>query len=216
MRSAFLNCVAKFVLAGTFTPAFAATPPPAVSPGLLPHEATLRLAPSRGITMGSLPVRFEKTSLDEILNATRAGALAHQGDAGASVYWLCYTNLNDTVAERIWIISDGEMGGDRHLVTGVSAQRLPDGRASAECPALPANRKPIALEHGVWLATSPRTVRRKLGAPSFKNAAWESYDYAAKVPGRCAPGGFDLTSSLLLRIEQGRIHFLRIGHVTSC
>lgn len=195
---------------------FAAVPPPTVPQPSAHFQATLHAPPSSGLTMGSLSVRFEQTSLADVLREAPAGALSHQGDAGGSIYWLCYTNLNATTGERIWIVSDGEMGGDSHVITGVIAQRLAHGRASADCPALPGHLKPLAFEHGIWLDTPADAVRRKLGAPSSHGASWEWYDYAGKVPGKCGSEGFDLTNALALRHERRRINFLQVRQVTSC
>lgn len=204
------------ILSGTFAGSFAATPPPEIAHPGWAHKATQRSAFASEMTMGSLHVRFEKTSLDDVLRAAAAGAIDHQGDAGASVYWLCFTNATPSFTERVWLVSDGEMGGNAHLVTGVSAQRLSAGNASADCPALPANLQPLALEHGVWLGASPRDFHQKFGLPSSRGTAWESYDYAGKVWGSCEGGSFDLTNSLLLRVRKKRIDFLQLNQTTSC
>jgi hypothetical protein len=166
--------------------------------------------------MGRLRIILEQTSLDDMRAAASAGFIAHQGDAGASVYWLCYTNLSSAPAERIWMLADGEMGGDGHRITGVSAQRLPGAKATADCPALPTKLTPIRLATGIWLDTLPQLARSKLGKVSFKRENWESYGYAGKAPGKCDGGNFDLTSFLTLQVEQGKIQSLRINKITSC
>lgn len=216
MRRLQLSTASLLILGGAFGIAYAATTPPAISFSAQLHKATLHTAPAGELTMGRLRIQLEKTSLHDVLAAASAGAIEHQGDAGASTYWICYTNVNSTFAERIWIVSDAEMGGEGRLVTGVSAQRLNGGEASADCPALPAALRPVALEHGVWLDTPPPAVRQKLGNASFRSGNMESFEYEGKVPGRCEGGGFDRTNSLLLRIEKGRIDFLRLAQVTSC
>ncbi len=192
------------------------TPPPAIPFSSFPERAAFQSSPFSELTMGRLRVILEQTSLDDMHTAVSTGVIAHQGDAGESVYWLCYTNLSSEPAERIWMLADGEMGGEVHRITGVSAQRLPRAKATADCPALPAKLTPIRLANGIWLDTLPQLARTKLGKVSFKRDNWESYGYAGKVPGKCDGGNLDLTSFLMLQVEKGRIQSLRINKITSC
>ena len=166
--------------------------------------------------MGTLYVRFEKTTLDDVRRAAAVGDIAHRGDAGGSAYWLCYTSVGKTEVERIWVVSHGEMGGPEHYVTGVRADVSTNGRATADCPALPDNLKPLSLDREVWLGLSERTAARRLGASSFRKGAWRSYDFQGKVPGKCEGGAFDLSVSLLLHFQNGRVNALQAGQATSC
>ena len=58
--------------------------------------------------MGRFYVALEKTTLNDVLSATKLGTILHRGDASESTYWLCFTNLKDKDAERIWISSNGK------------------------------------------------------------------------------------------------------------
>jgi hypothetical protein len=178
-------------------------------------EPTMKRAPSTGVRMGKLRVWLEQTTLDDVRQAASMGEIAHRGDAGASMYWLCFTKVTKTQAERIWVLSDGEMGGPRHQVTGISAQRIPNGTPTAACPALPNKLTPLSLDHDLWLGATKEAVASKLGTFSYQQGAWRSYDYQGKVPGKCA-GGFDLSASLLLHFQNGRADSLRVVQVTSC
>lgn len=166
--------------------------------------------------MGTFRVRFERTTLDDIRRAASAGEIAHRGDAGESAYWLCYTNISPRRVERLWVIAHGEMGGPEHFVTNVSAELLPDGSATPDCPALPNSLKPLLLDNHLWLGASEGAAHAKLGAPSYRKGAWRSYDFQGKARGNCEGGGFDLISWLLLHLEQGQVNSLRAGQVTSC
>jgi hypothetical protein len=104
------------------------------------------------------------------------------------------------------------MGGPKHFVTRVSAELLPNGSATADCPALPSHLKPLSLDGKLWLGTP----ERKLGAPSYQKGAWRSYNFEGKAPGNCGGGGFDVLSWLLLRFKNGYVHSLHAGQVTSC
>jgi hypothetical protein len=204
------------ILFGTAFASFAQTPPPAGPFDAITWKAASKEIPSSGVRMGTLFVRFEKTTLDDVRRAASAGDIAHRGDAGESAHWLCYTSVGKTEVERIWVISHGEMGGPEHYVTDVSAERLPNGSAAADCPALPDNLEPLSLDNHLWLGASESAATRTLGASSFRKGAWRSYDFQGKVPGNCAGGGFDLSASLLLHFQKGRVDSLHVGQVTSC
>jgi hypothetical protein len=176
----------------------------------------MKKKPSTGVRMGSFSVRLEKTTLDEVRRAASVGDIAHQGDAGESAYWLCYTNSTPTQVERIWIIAHGEMGGREHRITNISAELMPNGSATSDCPALPTNMKPLSLDNGLWLNATTSAAKAKLGAPSYQKGSWRSYDFQGKVPGNCESEGFDLLSWLWLYFNNGRVNSLRVGQVTSC
>jgi hypothetical protein len=175
----------------------------------------MKKKPSTGLRMGSLHVRFERTTLDSVRRAVSVGDISHQGDAGESIYWLCYTNASPTGVERIWIISHGEMGGSEHRITNISAQLLPNESATTDCPALPGKMKPLSLSSNLWLNTSASEALTSVGRPSHQTGPWLSFNYEGKVRGNCE-GGFDVMNWLALRFEKGRVNSLHVGQVTSC
>jgi hypothetical protein len=165
MRHHSVDIVALAFLATTCLEALAETPPPHAPFDAITWDATLKAEPSLGMRLGSFYLRLEKTTLDEVRRATSVGDIAHQGDAGESVYWLCYTNEDPRPAERIWIMAHGEMGGPEHFLTNISAQVLPNAKATTDCPALPPNLKPLSLDHGIWLQSLVSDIVKKLGQP---------------------------------------------------
>ena len=214
MNSRYLRTISFVMLIAASATSSADTPPPKTPFDSQSWKASLKEKATDGMTMGSLRVKFEQTSLDDIRRAVSAGRISHQGDAGESIYWLCYTNIGASQIERIWLIAHGEMGGSNHSVTSISAQLLPDGKSTSDCPALPANMQPLSLDNHLWL-NSPESDVLKLGAPSYQKEPWRSYDYEGKVPGNCE-GGFDLLNWLLIKVGKGRVTSLHAGQVTSC
>lgn len=208
--------IALVILTTASLNSFAGTPPPIAPFDAITWKATMKKRPSASVRMGSFRVRFEETTLDDVRRAARIGDLAHQGDAGESAYWLCYTNMTATVVERIWIIAHGEMGAPKHFVTNISAELLPIGGATPDCPALPKSLKPLSLDNSLWLNASLGDVHSRLGTPSYRKGPWRSYDYQGKVPGKCEGEGFDLMNWLWLRFDKGRVKSLFVGQVTSC
>ena len=204
------------ILFGASHNSFAETPPPIAPFDAITWKATMKRKPSTALRMGAFRVRFERTTLDDVRRAASVGKIAHRGDAGESVYWLCYTNLSPAQTERVWVVADGEMGGPEHFVTNVSAELLPKGSATADCPELPNNLKPLSLDNHLWLGATEGAAHAKLGAPSYQKGAWRSYDFQGKVPGNCEGGSFDLLAWLLLHFQNGRVNSLQVGQVTSC
>jgi hypothetical protein len=195
--------------------ALAATPPPEV-PFTDSPPGTLKESPATGITVAAIDVRFEKTSLTEVAGKLRLGTIAHQGDAGNSIYWLCYDIATREGRERLWVTSSGEMGGTEHLVTGISAQSLPGPDGTGDCPLLPGQLSPHLIGSSLWLGSSARSVTEHLGSPSLHRGAWQAYGFEGKVAGKCDPDGFDRTNWLYLRTETGAVTRLVAGQVTSC
>jgi hypothetical protein len=208
--------LAIIILTGVTAISSAQTLPPTVPFKVMNWKATMKQSPVTGLQMGTLPVQFEKTTLAEVRRAAAVGGIAHQGDAGESVYWLCYTNTGVKPAERVWIMAHGEMGGPEHYVTDISAERLPNASATGDCPALPKNLEPVILDNGLWIGSSQRRATSKLGAPSFSGNSWRSYDFEAQVPGNCEGGSFDREASLWLHFRNGLVNRLRAGQTTSC
>lgn len=203
-----LSAIACFVA----FPSFAAITPPSQPFDAISWKARSESKPASVLRLGTFLVHFEETTLADVQRTVGAGLIDHQGDAGESIYWLCYTSGN----ERIWIIADGEMGGSTHAVTGISAQHLPKAKAEADCPSLPRTYRPASLQRGLWLGLTEAEASKILGAPSHLEGAWRSFDFQTKVPGKCGPNGYDLGNWLLIKFNGGRAETLIAGQVTSC
>jgi hypothetical protein len=207
------------LLAVAMTSAVAATPPPHGPVfDAMTWPATLKQASTKGVTLGELRVQFEETTLSQVERAASIGTVAHHGDAAESTYWICYTISGPGEAERIWIISNGEMGGregGEHAVTGIAVVRLKHKQPRADCPLLPGNLQPVALDDRIWLGASSAEVKSAFGVPSHVAGAWWEFDYQSKVPGNC-DGGYDLLNSLTIKLDEGHVNTIFADQVTSC
>ena len=199
-------CISLYLLMAASNSSVAATPPPETPfhPHSWQNPALKR--PTSGINMGALHVQFEKTTLDDVRRSASAGEISHQGDAGDSIYWLCYTNDRATPVERIWVIAHGEIGGSEHAVTSIRAQILPKGKATADCPALPDSLIPLSLDHNLWLSSTESEALEKLGTPSYRDMSWRSYYYQDR--------SLDSSSWLWMQTKKGRVTSLHAGQVT--
>lgn len=189
-------------------------------------------SPIGGARMGAWHLTFENSTLADVLQRA-AEPIKHRADAGESLYWVCYTIQSPAAdqspaAERVWILSDGEMGGPEHRVTGIIAKRLTAARSVPGCPALPPALLPIALDNGVWLGSTLEEAAAAVGGaaalagragadgPSQANPSWHTFRYAGKLPSASCSGGFDVTNEVSLQSEDGRVSALQAGQVTSC
>ena len=189
-------------------------PPPSRPVEALTWSPSMKRQPSTGAKLGRLRIDFEKTTLAEILLNTEVGAIQHSGDAGESVYWLCYT-LNGPTPARLWITADGEMGGPARAVTGITIAALKSGQPVAGCPALPLDMQPASLQGDIRLGMYERSIVKMLGVPSHRGADWISYDFEGKAKGNC-PSGFDVLNSLVLKTRRGTVDTIYANQVTSC
>ncbi|ULU26785.1 hypothetical protein DYST_03733 [Dyella terrae] len=191
----------------------ASTPPPAPPISEMTWSPMSRGAPAGGLMLGPTAVHFEKTTLVDVVAATRLGMIDHRGDAGESEYWLCYSLPQK--GQRIWIVSSGEMGGTEHLVTSLVGEQASTVSASNDCPALPEATAAALLDHHGWLGMTSTDVRDQFGAPSHRLGAWQAFNFDGKVKGACS-GGADRLNWLWVKLLNQRVNLIIAGQVTSC
>lgn len=193
-------------------PAFAANDaPPAIPAELFQHKAhaTENIIASQ-FMLGAYNGIFEKTTLAEISKAAAMGEIQHQGDAGESLYWLCYTSPDHDAPQRIWIES-GEMGGSKHAVLTVAAQALPAGVAATDgCPALPAAMRGLSVGHGIKLGMSRRQLTKKLGTPTKTQGEWLAYVHEKQLK-----DDFTETGMIAVRIANDKVVSFSASKITS-
>lgn len=179
--------------------------------------ASMAKAPVSGFALGGFNVQFERTTLNDVKRAVSLGRVDQQGDAAEHALWLCYTLGAPQAWERIWIISNGEMGGDTHVVTGVTAVRTPNSAPTRDCPELPSAMRSVHFDTAVWLDSTTAQVDKALGTPSHIAGAWSAYNFKTKIPedGQC-PGGYDRLNWLFIKSERGAVSSIHAGQVTSC
>jgi hypothetical protein len=126
--------------------------------------------------LGSVRVVLGQTTLDDVHVALLSGAVQHSGDAANSSYWLCYTVLEPSAA-RMWILSDGEMGGVNHAVTGLVAMEIRGPmRVAADCPTLPQSARTPVLSNGITLGSSRPQIGTAFGKVPIR-ARWTRYEF---------------------------------------
>jgi hypothetical protein len=160
-------------------PVGAKTPPPE-PPTHVGYKGGTLNSPDMGASMGAMHIQFEKTRLRDIWETTLTGEVSHQGDAGDSESWLCFTARQSQQTERIWIVSDGEMGGTDQVVTALVAETIPKGAATKDCPMLPSKFTPIVFDNGVWLGQSSNELNRLLSGDILNRQSWGLWNFEGK------------------------------------
>jgi hypothetical protein len=135
-----------------------------------------------------------------------ARTIQHRGDAGDSLYWLCYRRGQ----HRLWL-SSGEIGGPNHLVTELVQELTEnDTETSTDCAVLPEKFSPVVVDGKLHLGMSRSEVVRTLGRPSKSEAARVVYSHHGKLA-----NGFDETGWLILRFRDEKLVSMRGGKTTT-
>ena len=148
----------------------------ATSPPPFPFDSinpTLDSKPVTRLLMGRFVVSLEISSLPKVEEVIGLGSLSYRGDGAEATAWLCYTLDESLPHQRLWIMSNAEMGGPERLVDGIAAEVSGGGPATPDCPSLPKRFLPLSFDHAIWLDTKESSVRSTLGSPS-------------KVGGKCS------------------------------
>lgn len=186
----------------------AQTPPPPVDEHAferVPPTVVKRLATR--FSLGAFAGRFEETPLGAVREAVGEGTIQHQGDAGDSIYWLCYRRAQ----HRLWVVSSGEMGGPDHLVTEIVEELTEkDAGASTDCAIIPEKFAPVVFDSKLHLGMLRQQVITALGPPSKSEAAQIVYSHEGKLA-----DGFDETAWLILRFREDKLVSMRGGKTTT-
>ncbi|WIW47118.1 hypothetical protein ML401_03060 [Bradyrhizobium sp. 62B] len=187
---------------------FAQAPPPPVDGHALERVSpTIKKRLATRFSLGAFAGRFEETPLGAVREAVGEGTIQHRGDAGDSIYWLCYRRAQ----HRLWVVSSGEMGGPDHRVTEIVEELAEkDTEASTDCAIVPEKFGPLVFDGKLHLGMSRLEVVRALGPPSKSDAARMVYSHAGKLA-----DGFDETAWLFLRFREEKLVSMRGGKTTT-
>lgn len=207
-----ITLLSTIMLAGV---AHAALPPPAIPDEMLNTPTTTLTLPS-GATLGDYHLRFEETTLAQIQQTIKVNSgIAHQGDAGDSIYWLCYTLPAKHAGQRLWLIASGEMGGPEHSITELAVQRANGATPTADCPALPSRFQPVKLDNStVWPGqTQDEALLHNGGGHQSDNWLFLSSEKWVP-PGTCEEAAQE--NSLYIHTVFGRVDIVDAGQITAC
>jgi hypothetical protein len=171
-----------------------ANPPP--PPNFEDSSISSGFSPFTEIILGNLTIELERTTLNEVLQAAHAGKIEHEGDAGNSRYWVCFT----APTGRLWLLSS-ELGGKDHVVDGVyTVENSPPWRASASCPELPLYLSHFSLNNFLYMGMNLDDIRSQFSRPSKKANGWWLYSYIGKTS-----SGYEEATNFSFRVAKGKV-----------
>lgn len=157
-------------------------------------------------SLGAFAGRFEETPLGAVREAVGEGTIQHQGDAGASIYWLCYRRAQ----HRLWI-SSGDIGGPDHRVTEIVEELTEkETETSTDCAVIPEKFATLVFDGKLHLGMSRSEVVMAMGRPSKSEAAQMLYSHHGKLA-----KGFEETAWLILRFRDEKLVSMRGGKTTT-
>jgi hypothetical protein len=153
---------------------------------------------------------FEKTPLAEVMRILRGGKLERTGNAGTAVFDY-FVNFTDG-RHRIMFSSNNDMGGDDHVLEGVTIT-LADGREERSLPHI---SWPLRFSFGSS-AVSVQELEHTLGH-AIDHRGIRAYSFTAHHSGRWydgTPVDIETDSDLRVKVEGGKVLALDVGRVTS-
>lgn len=170
---------------------------------------------SAGVHLGYLHILFEQTTLASVIHEAGEGKIGHVGDAGESIYWVCYT-VTTHARGRIWLIAHGEMGGPEHRIGLVDAKYDERASPTSDCPALPVKLGEFSFDGNIVLGMSDSAAIDTLGPIYKRQNSWTHYQYVGEIPGGCSPDSADIVNHISFESSNGIVRWIVAGQTTTC
>ena len=150
-----------------------------------------------------------KSRLSKVQKKFKGNPIFHEGDAGNSLYVLCYETSNGTI---LTFESNGEMGGPDHTITSAA---IYDSKSSYRLKMKCAKSTSIGVLqfHDIYLGMTQSTAKKTRGKPSKETPEYLLYEYHSteKVNGKQA----DIVSSVEMRFSNGKASEISVSKVES-
>ncbi len=156
-------------------------------------EPIAKIQPDSELTV--LGVTLGKTTMNEVKDKFKAKEIYHEGDAGESLYALCFKGPgNSTIA-----FESGEMGGNERVIHSVSINSAQNPyKLKQICQKTTMIKSKIAL-NGISLGMSPDIVRKLVGSPTKQDTNTIEYKYAIQT--KTDAGQKDTTSEMTVEFK---------------
>lgn len=144
---------------------------------------TMKSAPVTSVRVGGATIVLDQTTLGDAKRDLNAGVILHKGDAGESMYWLCYSHKTAEGWEQLWLLSHGEMGGNDHVIGSIAARLSSSPLPTEKCPVLRGAPEPIGFNNRIRLGVKAEILKKALGKPSLAEKGWLHYESQRELVG---------------------------------
>lgn len=175
---------------------------------------TLNQIPASYISLGSLVVTLETTTLPDLTRTLGIGELKPNGrghhDGGDEV---CFSYPGGVIR----FTSDNEMGGSNRSITDFlveASEKSPD-----DCPILPQRYARVRVGGWVKIGDGRALVERHLETTAGRSNTGVRYEFSGATPGNCANvdfNGFDIRVSLEITYRKDSIIRIKGRQLTTC
>lgn len=164
--------------------------------------------PDSALTVHGITVGVSK--LSDVIEKFKGNAVFHEGDAGKSLYLLCYRGKDGTV---LAFESSGAMGGAGHVVTNVAVFG-PQARYRLveKCAETPKISRNIEIG-GNRLGMTKKKFKKVNGKPSKEQGDLILYSFHASK--QTPQGPADITSMLQIRFDGKKASQFSISKIES-
>lgn len=156
-----------------------------------------------GFTLG-------RSILKEIQDKIPGKEIYHEGDAGKSIYRLCYKGTDGTFVT----FESSEMGGRNHIMTSISISSLEIPiRFQKFCANSKLITKEIVVEPGIKLDLTKNEIQKLKGSPSKELTSFLYYEY--QTVEHLSKKQIDILSTLELHFKKNKLKKLSISKIES-
>lgn len=177
------------------------------STSLYSAEPKSMIQPDNQLTV--LGVIIGKTTLNEVKDKFKAKEIYHEGDAGNSLYALCFKGPGgSTIA-----FESGEMGGNERVVSSVSVNSAQAPyKLKQICEKTNLIKSKIAI-NGISLGMSPDLVKKLVGSPTMQDTNTIEFKYA--IQEKTELGQKDITSSMTVEFKDSMSNKILVSKMES-
>ncbi len=150
-----------------------------------------------------------KSTLGEVKSKFKSTDIYHQGDAGNSLYVLCYKSSNSSTIA----FESGEMGGSAHIIDSISINSTKGPYHLNQICQKTTFIKNKFVINGISLGMSPDLVKRLKGKPGKESA--NSILYQFVVQEKNDKGQVDIISNLEMEFNQDIVSAIKASKMAT-
>lgn len=175
------------------------------STNIFAADSINKIQPDRELTIQG--ITLAKTTLNEVKAKFKSKEIYHQGDAGETLYALCFKTANgSTIA-----FESGEMGGADHTIDAISINSPSTPyRLNKICEKSSAFKGKLTI-NGLSLGMSPDLIKTLKGKPTKSENDYLEYSYNFQE--KTEKGTKDTTSDLKIEFKNSAASEIKVSKI---